>query len=60
MDVSHVASEIEQGMIPAAIYSDDDIFTLERERVFARSWMFLAHESEIPDPGRLRGPAYRR
>jgi phthalate 3,4-dioxygenase subunit alpha len=51
VDVSYIASEIEQGMIPASIYSDEEIFALERERVFERSWMFLAHESEIPEPG---------
>jgi phthalate 3,4-dioxygenase subunit alpha len=51
VDVSYIASEIEQGMVPASIYSDEEIFALERERVFGRSWMFLAHESEIPEPG---------
>jgi phenylpropionate dioxygenase-like ring-hydroxylating dioxygenase large terminal subunit len=43
--------EIEQGMIPASVYSDPEIFAFEQERIFARSWMFLAHESEVPEPG---------
>ena len=51
MNLSHIVAEIELGMIPAPIYSDPEIFALEEERVFGRSWMFLAHESEIPDPG---------
>src|SRR3954447_5387400 len=38
-------------MIPAHVYGDPDIFALERDRLFARSWVYLAHESEIPDPG---------
>ena len=38
-------------MIPAHVYGDPEIFALERDRLFARSWVFLAHESEIPDPG---------
>lgn len=40
-----------QGMAPAAIFNDPGIFALEREKVFARSWIYLAHESEIRDHG---------
>ena len=39
------------GQLPAAIFNDAGIFELERDRVFARSWVYLAHESEIPEPG---------
>ena len=38
-------------MIPAYVYSDPDVFELERERLFGSAWVFLAHESEVPDPG---------
>ncbi|MGH9064709.1 MAG: aromatic ring-hydroxylating oxygenase subunit alpha [Acidimicrobiales bacterium] len=33
------------------IFNDEEIFQAERSRLFARCWMFLAHESEIPNPG---------
>lgn len=39
------------GELPAAIFNDAGIFERERERIFARSWVYLAHESEIPDAG---------
>lgn len=39
------------GELPAGIFNDAEIFELEREKIFARSWVYLAHESEIPDPG---------
>lgn len=38
-------------MIPAHIYNDNALFDLEKERLFGRAWMFMAHESEIPHEG---------
>ena len=46
-----VFDAVRRGMIPAHIYNDAEIFSLEKERLFSRSWMFVAHESEIPDVG---------
>ena len=46
-----VLADVRRGMIPAHVYSDPEIFAAERDRLFARSWVFLAHESEIPEPG---------
>lgn len=33
------------------VYLDADIFELEMERVFGRSWIFIGHESQVPKPG---------
>src|SRR5262249_29701299 len=51
LGLAAIVSQVRRGMIPAHIYADPEIFALERDRLFARSWVFLAHESEIPDPG---------
>jgi phthalate 3,4-dioxygenase subunit alpha len=48
---AEIVEDIRQGMIPAAIYSDEGVFRLEQEQVFGRAWMYMAHESEIPEPG---------
>jgi phenylpropionate dioxygenase-like ring-hydroxylating dioxygenase large terminal subunit len=41
----------EAGTISAAIYCDEDIYRLELERVFGRSWLCIGHESQIPKAG---------
>ena len=50
-DVNAIAAHIGRGLIPAHVYSDPDVFALERDRIFGRAWVFVAHESEIPTPG---------
>jgi phenylpropionate dioxygenase-like ring-hydroxylating dioxygenase large terminal subunit len=37
--------------VPAKFMNDPEVHKFERERVFGRTWVFLAHESEIPDAG---------
>lgn len=37
--------------VPAEIIGSPDYHELERTRLWGRSWVFLAHESEIPEPG---------
>ena len=48
LDLAAVVDQVRRGMIPAHVYGDPEIFALERDRLFARSWVFLAHESGVP------------
>ena len=34
-----------------SLYTDPDVFHDEMERIFYRSWVYVAHESELPNPG---------
>jgi benzoate/toluate 1,2-dioxygenase alpha subunit len=38
-------------VIDRSIYVDPGIFTAERDQVFARTWQWIAHESELPNFG---------
>src|SRR4051794_7205130 len=39
------------GFVQRAIYVDREIYDLEQERIFARSWLYLAHETQLREPG---------
>jgi 3-phenylpropionate/trans-cinnamate dioxygenase alpha subunit len=41
----------ESGLISGRIFADDWIYEVELERLFMRSWLFLAHETQIPEYG---------
>src|SRR5690606_2892199 len=32
------------------MFTDEDIFALEMEHIFEGSWVYVAHESQIPNP----------
>ena len=33
------------------VYIDDEVFQLEMEHLFANTWVYVGHESQVPDPG---------
>jgi nitrite reductase/ring-hydroxylating ferredoxin subunit len=43
--------DIEKGIVSREIFVSEEIYRQELERVFARAWLFLGHESQIPRPG---------
>lgn len=42
---------LKEGWIDRQIFADQHIYEEEMYRIFARSWLFVAHDSQIPKPG---------
>ena len=43
--------DAEKGLVSRRIFVEQDIYQQELEQIFARCWLFLCHESQIPNPG---------
>lgn len=46
-----LSSLVGKASVDPRVYTDPDIFRLEMDRVWSRSWVFVAHESQIPEVG---------
>jgi len=43
--------DVDRGVVSREIFVSEAIYGQELERVFARAWLFLGHESQIPRSG---------
>jgi phenylpropionate dioxygenase-like ring-hydroxylating dioxygenase large terminal subunit len=43
--------DLASGQISREIFVNDQIYQEELERVFTRAWLFVGHESQVPNPG---------
>ena len=49
--LSKTAEGLKDGLVPVEIFRESVVFDAEMERIFARTWVFMGFESEIPKSG---------
>jgi len=42
--------DVDRGLVSREVYVNEDLFQQEQERVFARAWLLVGHESQVPNP----------
>jgi phenylpropionate dioxygenase-like ring-hydroxylating dioxygenase large terminal subunit len=52
--LDRMGETLERGEVPIEILNDDGVYDLELDRIFGQSWVYVGHESEIPEPGDYR------
>jgi len=51
VDLDSINEKLEEGYFPQWAFGDDDVYELEQERIFTKTWQYIGHETEIPEPG---------
>src|SRR5690625_2657048 len=50
-DPGAIAALVQNDRVHRDVYLSEELFELEQERLFARTWNYLCHESQIPNAG---------
>jgi phenylpropionate dioxygenase-like ring-hydroxylating dioxygenase large terminal subunit len=51
MNPQDIAALVEPDRVHRRVYTDPAIFALEMERIFGRAWVYVGHESQVPQVG---------
>jgi phenylpropionate dioxygenase-like ring-hydroxylating dioxygenase large terminal subunit len=46
-----IASSVRDGRFDPKVLADEDLYREELDRIFRHTWLYVAHESQIPEPG---------
>ena len=50
LSTANAITDAKQGLLDRSMFSSRQVYEQELERIFARCWLFVGHESQIPNP----------
>ncbi len=50
-DSAALSALVQAHQVHRDLYVDADVFRLEMQRLWARTWLYVGHASQVPDPG---------
>lgn len=50
-EIQTIKDTLEKGYFPQWVVTDQEIYKLEQDKIFGKTWLFLGHESELKEPG---------
>ncbi len=50
-DATAIAALVQPHQVHRDLYVDADLFALEMQRLWARTWLYVGHTSQVPEPG---------
>lgn len=51
LDPETISSLVHRDHVHRSLYLDPELFDLEMDRIFGRSWIYIGHDSLVPNPG---------
>lgn len=48
---AEIAGLVEERRVHKRVYIDPDVFELEMERIWGQAWIYIGHESQVPNAG---------
>jgi phenylpropionate dioxygenase-like ring-hydroxylating dioxygenase large terminal subunit len=48
---TNIAELLRSDRVHASLYASEDVFAQENDRIWKRSWVYICHDSEVPNPG---------
>ncbi len=43
--------DLQRRTVSPRVFADPDVYRLEQQRIFTRCWLYVGHETQIPNPG---------